>query len=58
MVFLNVLTRRFQQHSLVDSSCFYKKYVFRVTVGDLFDKAVDKTLNDKEFMQFAKDRKM
>ena len=29
----------------------------KITVGDLFDQAVDKTLKDKEFMQFAKDMK-
>ena len=27
------------------------------TVGDLSDKAVDKTLNNKDFMKFAEDKK-
>ena len=27
------------------------------TFGDMFDKAVDKTLNNKDFMSFAKEKK-
>ena len=34
------------------------KYNFRpTTVGDFFDKAVDKTLNNQQFMSYAKSQK-
>ena len=35
-----------------------KLFCFRdETFGDMFDKAVDKTLNNKDFMKFAKEKK-
>ena len=37
---------------------FFKIIFFRAeTFGDMFDKAVDKILNNKDFMKFAKEKK-
>ena len=37
---------------------YYSLFYCRdVTIGDMFDRAVDKTLNNKDFMKFAEDKK-
>ena len=35
----------------------YLQYYRTDTIGEMFDKAVDKTLGNKDFMKFAEDKK-
>ena len=64
------MKRKITKYSSSFSKLFQKKhlvgpspqnrylYHFRLTtVGDFFDKAVDKTLNNQQFMNYAKNQK-
>jgi hypothetical protein len=44
-------------YALLSSLTFTVIYLRGQTFGELFEKAVDKTLNNKDFMKFAEEKK-